>query len=85
MAKVDPTLKLPQRIGNIYTGSLYTCLVSLLMSVPDIRNKNVLLFSYGSGLCSSMLNIKIQKNPLNRMQIDSIIEKLENRVKVSPH
>jgi hydroxymethylglutaryl-CoA synthase len=85
MTKVDPSLKIPQRIGNIYTGSLYSCLISLLVNIPDIKNKNVLLFSYGSGLCSSMLNVKIHKNPLNRLQVESILGKLENRIKISPN
>jgi hydroxymethylglutaryl-CoA synthase len=85
MTKVDPTLKIPQKIGNIYTGSLFSCLVSLLITIPDIKNKNVLLFSYGSGLCSSMLNIKIHTNPLNKLQVYSIIDRLENRIKISPH
>ena len=66
MTKVDPTLQISQRIGNIYTGSLYSCLVSLLTSGLDVKNKNVLLFSYGSGLCASMLTIKIHSNPLNK-------------------
>lgn len=84
MSKVDPTLQISQRIGNIYTGSLFSCLVSLLTSVPDIKNKNVMLFSYGSGLCSSMLTIKIHSNPLSVNQIDTIVDRLKNRVKVTP-
>lgn len=72
MMKVDPTLQISQRIGNIYTGSLYSCLVSLLVSNLDLKNKNVLLFSYGSGLCSSMLSVKIHSNPLNKSQIENI-------------
>lgn len=69
MEKVDPTLQISQRIGNIYTGSLYSCLISLLVFRPEIKNKNVMLFSYGSGLCSSMFSVKIHSNPLNRGQI----------------
>lgn len=43
-----------------------------------------MLFSYGSGLCSSMLTIKIRSNPLNKNQITNITDKLTNRVKFSP-
>ena len=55
MEKVHPTLHIAQRVGNIYTGSLFGCLISLLALNPEIKNKNVLLFSYGSGCCASML------------------------------
>lgn len=57
--KVHPTLHISQRIGNIYTGSLFSCLISLLISGLDIKGSNVMLFSYGSGLCSTMLSVKI--------------------------
>lgn len=73
MAKVDPTLKISQKIGNIYTGSLYSCLISLLTSNLEVKNKNVLLFSYGSGLCSSMFTVKIHSNPLSKEQIENIL------------
>jgi hydroxymethylglutaryl-CoA synthase len=69
MTKVDPTLQISQRIGNIYTGSLYSCLVSLLTSNLEVKNKNAILFSYGSGLCSTMFTVKIHSNPLNKEQI----------------
>ena len=84
MSKVHPTLHISQRIGNIYTGSLFAGLVSLLVMNPEIKNKNVMLFSYGSGLCSSMLTVKVHQNPLNRQQVENVFERLKNRVKVSP-
>lgn len=43
-----------------------------------------MLFSYGSGLCSTMLSVKIHENPLNKSQIENIFERLQNRVKISP-
>lgn len=68
--QVEPTLFVSQRIGNIYTGSLYACLYSLLYRTPDIANKRALLFSYGSGLCSTMLQATIHTNPLSPKQIE---------------
>jgi hydroxymethylglutaryl-CoA synthase len=67
--KVQPSLFISQRVGNIYTGSLYACLYSLLYKNPQIRDQKGLLFSYGSGLCSSMLQVKIIENPLSQQQI----------------
>lgn len=68
--KVEPTLYISQRVGNIYTGSLYACLFSLLYRTPQIANKKVLLFSYGSGLCSTMLQATVHSNPLTTGQIE---------------
>lgn len=84
MTKVHPTLHISQRTGNIYTGSLFSCLLSLLVLNPDIKNKNVMLFSYGSGLCSTMLSVRLHSNPLSRGQAENILERLKNRVRISP-
>ena len=82
--KVHPTLHIPQRIGNIYTGSLFAGLVSLLVTNPDIKGKNVMLFSYGSGLCSTMMTVRVHQNPLTKKQGEDILARHNNRVKVSP-
>ncbi|MFB9769465.1 hydroxymethylglutaryl-CoA synthase [Lactiplantibacillus modestisalitolerans] len=42
--------KLNRRVGNLYTGSLYLSLLSLLLTDPNLRPGDQLgLFSYGSG------------------------------------
>jgi 3-hydroxy-3-methylglutaryl CoA synthase len=56
---VLPSGFLPRLLGNTYTSSLYTGLLSLLLTTPHIQNKSALLFSYGSGLCSTMMTVKI--------------------------
>ena len=71
-----------KRVGNIYTGSLYACLFSLLYKNQEIKDKKVLLFSYGSGLCSSMLNAHIHENPLRKQQLKDTDNFFENRVKI---
>jgi hydroxymethylglutaryl-CoA synthase len=50
---------LSKNLGNIYTGSLYTGLFSLLKE-PHLQSKRILMFSYGSGLMSSMFTIRIK-------------------------
>ena len=59
--KTLPTLLIAKRTGNMYTPSLYSCLVSLLIEVPfpDLVNTRIGLFSYGSGLASSMFSIRV--------------------------
>eukprot|EP00123_Amoebidium_parasiticum_P000614 comp11463_c0_seq1/m.5898 comp11463_c0_seq1/g.5898 ORF comp11463_c0_seq1/g.5898 comp11463_c0_seq1/m.5898 type:complete len:447 (-) comp11463_c0_seq1:657-1997(-) len=57
--KVDPTLTLAMELGNTYTGSLYCGLASLLgnKTGAELNGKRAMLFSYGSGLASSMFSL----------------------------
>ncbi len=51
-ARVEPSLHLGRRIGNIYSGSMYLGLASLLESSPDraaLAGQRLGFFSYGSG------------------------------------
>ncbi|TPX40755.1 hydroxymethylglutaryl-CoA synthase [Synchytrium endobioticum] len=59
--KVMPTLLCAKEIGNMYCGSLYGGLVSLISETPnvDLLGKRVIMFSYGSGLASSMFSFKV--------------------------
>lgn len=51
--EVEPSLELPARIGNIYTGSLYLALASLLNAeARALEGRRIGLFSYGSGCCA---------------------------------
>lgn len=51
--EVEPSLMLPARVGNVYTGSLYLALASLLhLEAMVLESERVGLFSYGSG-CSA--------------------------------
>lgn len=52
-ARVTPSLWANQRIGNIYTGSLYLSLAALCEREGwKCKGKKVGIFSYGSGSCS---------------------------------
>lgn len=78
--KVEPGLFISKRIGNIYTGSLYASLISLLYQTPNISDKNLVLFSYGSGLCSTIMQAHIISNPLSPSQITDIDNSFKNRI-----
>ncbi|MDI1480144.1 hydroxymethylglutaryl-CoA synthase [Polyangium sp. y55x31] len=53
VVEVEPSLDLPSRIGNVYTGSLYLALASLLNTqAREIAGQRIGLFSYGSGCCA---------------------------------
>jgi hydroxymethylglutaryl-CoA synthase len=48
--QVEPSLRLPSQVGNIYTGSLYLALLSLLHhQASELSGQRIGLFSYGSG------------------------------------
>lgn len=80
--KVEPSLFLSQRFGNIYNGSLYLCLLSLFFRSTEIKGQRGLLFSYGSGLCSTMMEVEVKSNPISECQKARIFSFLSNRVKV---
>jgi hydroxymethylglutaryl-CoA synthase len=48
--EVGPSLRLPSQVGNVYTGSLYLSLLSLLEAeAAQLAGQRIGLFSYGSG------------------------------------
>ena len=49
-----------RRLGNIYTASLYSGLLSLLNHEEDLAGRRVALFSYGSGSVSELLTGIVQ-------------------------
>ncbi len=49
-------------MGNIYTGSLYLALASLLEAEADkLEGQRIGLFSYGSGCCAEYFAGRVQK------------------------
>lgn len=58
--KTERTLGLAKNLGNIYTGSLYNGLVTLLCDkAVDLKDRNIMMFSYGSGCAASMFMLKV--------------------------
>ncbi len=50
--KIEPTLALSRRVGNIYSGSMYLALASLLETAPSraaLSGTRAAFFAYGSG------------------------------------
>ncbi|XP_011309790.1 hydroxymethylglutaryl-CoA synthase 1 [Fopius arisanus] len=62
--KTKPSLFIANLVGNMYTPSVYSGLVSLLISKgpEELAGMRVAVFSYGSGLASSMYSISIRKD-----------------------
>jgi hydroxymethylglutaryl-CoA synthase len=52
-----------KEVGNIYNGSLYLSLISLLTTYPDsLANERIGMFSYGSGATAELFYLKLQPN-----------------------
>lgn len=60
--RVQPTVEAPTMCGNMYCASVYSSLCSLVANVPaeELRGKRVAVFSYGSGLASSMFSLRVR-------------------------
>jgi len=76
---VGPSLVLPSLVGNIYTGSMYLALASLLStSKEDLTGKRVGLFSYGSGSCAEFFSAVVVPEAQARVKalgLEALLEK----------
>ncbi|XP_011498798.1 PREDICTED: hydroxymethylglutaryl-CoA synthase 1 [Ceratosolen solmsi marchali] len=91
--KTKPSLYIANQVGNMYTPSVYSGLMSLLIDKPieALAGNKVGIFSYGSGLASSMYSLTITKNvsedsPLMRLvsNLSYVKSQLETRQQVNP-
>lgn len=91
--KTQPSLLIANQVGNMYTPSVYSGLVSLLISKPinELAGNKIAVFSYGSGLCSSLYSITVSKDTQEGSCLAKIIaalsyvkSQLEARQRVSP-
>lgn len=89
-AKTRKSLLLATEVGNMYTPSVYSGLVSLLVNnAPEqLVGKRIGVFSYGSGLAASMYSILVTKDDKVFQQfvakLDYVLPLLNAREKVAP-
>ena len=85
-ARVQPSIQLPTMCGNMYCGSVYASLCSLLANVDSqtAQGKRIALFSYGSGLASSLFSFTIRGSTENLAKQLDIQNRLDNRRVVAP-
>lgn len=59
--RLTPALKLATNTGNMYTASCWTSLSSVLFFVgnEELQGKRISVFSYGSGLASTLMSVKV--------------------------
>ena len=89
-AKTKKSLLISNQVGNMYTPSVYSGLVSLLVSVEPEKlvGKRIGVFSYGSGLAASMYSIAVTGDAqvFKRFiaKLNYVLPMLEDRQKVEP-
>lgn len=89
-AKTKPSLLLANQVGNMYTPSVYSGLVSLLINSQeaDLLGKSVGVFSYGSGFAATLYSITITSDTKLLAGVTSklahLLPLLEKREKVAP-
>lgn len=76
--------KYNRNVGNIYTGSLYLSLISLLENQDDLKEGDTIgLYSYGSGAVGEFLSGKLQNGFKNHLQTASHQAMFDNRECIS--
>lgn len=85
-ARVQPGIQVPTMCGNMYCASVYGSLVSLLCNVSSeqLKGKRVGIFSYGSGLASSLFSMKVVGDVNNMVKNLRLQERLDARRTVAP-
>ncbi|KAG7796842.1 hypothetical protein KL944_004943 [Ogataea haglerorum] len=84
--RVAPSLEVGTNVGNMYTGSVYGSLASLLYYVGNdaLQGKRIGLFSYGSGLAASLFSVKVTGDLSHIIKVLDIQQKLDSRIQKTP-
>jgi len=79
-AKTKPSLMVSSRVGNMYTPSLYGCLISLLVNVKreDLIGRRIALFSYGSGCAASMFSVTVSSHEQSTPAFDRLLKSIND-------
>jgi hydroxymethylglutaryl-CoA synthase len=88
--KVQPSTLLPKQVGNMYTASIYAAFASLIHNKHStLGGQRAILFSYGSGLTSTMFSLKFDdgKDRFSVSNIAAVMDvdkKLKSRHEFAP-
>ncbi|KAF2473195.1 hydroxymethylglutaryl-CoA synthase [Lindgomyces ingoldianus] len=85
-ARVQPGIQVPTMCGNMYCGSVYGSLCSLIANADSqsMIGKRIGMFSYGSGLASSMFSFKVKGSVEEIQKKLDIHARLDSRLTVAP-
>lgn len=84
--RVAPSIQVATMCGNMYCGSVWGGLASLVSLVDSktLEGKRIGLFSYGSGLAATFLSFRINGNTETISKVLNIPARLEARRAVAP-
>ncbi|GJD01058.1 hydroxymethylglutaryl-CoA synthase [Colletotrichum higginsianum] len=85
-SRVEPCIAAPTQCGNMYTASLYCSLISLISNI-DLKEsvgKTIGMFSYGSGIASTLFAVKVTGDLTDMVQKINIMERLSQRKIATP-
>lgn len=84
--RVLPSIEAPTMCGNMYTASVYSGLVSLLSNIDSatLQGKRIGIFSYGSGLASSLFSCKVVGSTEKIKKVLNLTARLAARNTVAP-
>ncbi|KAH7312217.1 hydroxymethylglutaryl-coenzyme A synthase C terminal-domain-containing protein [Stachybotrys elegans] len=84
--RVNPAIQVSTLCGNMYCGSVWGGLVSLLSFVDPaaLAGKRVGLFSYGSGMAASFFSLRIKGNVESIAKTVNLPARLDARRVVAP-
>jgi hydroxymethylglutaryl-CoA synthase len=84
--RVQASIEVPTMCGNMYCASVYGGLVSLLSNVDSaaLQGKRIGVFSYGSGLASSLFSLKVNGSTEAIKKALDLKERLAARRTVAP-
>ena len=85
-SRVQPAIQVPTMCGNMYCASVYGSLVALLSNVSNdqLKGRRVGIFSYGSGLASSLFSFKVVGDVSEMTQKLDLQKRLDARRTVAP-
>lgn len=73
-----------QKIGNIYTGSLFLGLLSLLEQSSELTSgDNIALYSYGSGAVCEIFSLTLVDNFKQQLRNDRLVTDFAERTRLS--
>lgn len=84
--RVKPSIELPTMCGNMYTASVYSGLTALLKNIDSdtLQGKRVGIFSYGSGLASTLFSMTVKGSTKTFAEKLNLTERLAGRNIVAP-
>ncbi|KAI9038376.1 uncharacterized protein KD926_010793 [Aspergillus affinis] len=84
--RVSPSLTIPANCGNSYTGSVWAGLASLLSNISSetLQNKRIGVYSYGAGLASTLLTLRVRGDIEDIAQKLNLHARLAARTEVTP-